>query len=141
MSEVKELVKDVFGFQNKVSKTLIDLTLRPGKAIRDFCEGNKSNYLRPFPYLFAIIGISFFLNTQFPNKNLQKTQKESEIAYQKAIDGLDKTSRKYIANKKTHDFQLVIEKSTKSQYSAYFMVFFMTIYHLLVFVKFIIHFH
>ena len=33
MSEVKEVVKDVFGFQNRVSKTIIDLTLRPGKAI------------------------------------------------------------------------------------------------------------
>ena len=85
MSEVKEVVKDVFGFQNRVSKTIIDLTLRPGKAIRDFCEENKSNYLRPFPYLFAIIGVAFFLNTQFPNKNVQKIHKEQEIAYQKQI--------------------------------------------------------
>ena len=28
MSEVKEVVKDVFGFQNRVSKTIIDLTQR-----------------------------------------------------------------------------------------------------------------
>jgi len=133
MSEVKEVVKDVFGFQNKVSKTLIDLTLRPGKAIRDFCEGNKSNYLRPFPYLFAIIGISFFLNTQFPNKNAQKTQKGQEIAYQKKIDGLDKTSKKFVRNQKSHNFQLALDKTVRSQYFVYFNVFLMTIFHLLVF--------
>lgn len=133
MSDVKELVKDVFGFQNKVSKTLIDLTLRPGKAIRDFCEGNKSNYLRPFPYFFAIIGISFFLNTQFPNQNVQKIHKKNEIAYQKQIDGLDKTSKKFLVAQKSHNFTLSINKFLITQYSAYFMFFLITIIHLLVF--------
>ena len=133
MSEVKEVVKDVFGFQNRVSKTIIDLTLRPGKAIRDFCEGNKSNYLRPFPYLFAIIGVAFFLNTQFPNKNVQKIHKEQEIAYQKQIDGIDKTSKKFLRAQKSHNFTLAINKAIQTQYFAYFNVFLMTIFHLLVF--------
>ena len=133
MSEVKEVVKDVFGFQNRVSKTIIDLTLRPGKAIRDFCEGNKSNYLRPFPYLFAIIGVAFFLHTQFPNKNAEKIHKEQEIAYQKQIDGIDKTSKKFLRAQKSHNFTLAINKAIQTQYFAYFNVFLMTIFHLLVF--------
>ena len=133
MSELKEVIKDVFGFQNRVTKTILDLTLRPGKAIRDFCEGNKSNYLRPFPYLFAIIGVSFFLNAQFPNQNVQKIHKEQEIAYQKQIEGLDKTSKKFLVAQKSHNFTLSFNKFLLTQYSAYFSVFLMTIFHLLVF--------
>jgi len=134
MSEVKEIANDFFGLENnKVTKTIIHLTKFPGKTIRDYCVNQNKNYLRPFSYLFAVIGIYVFFQSVFPNPYEEKKNKQKEVEYNEKINKIDKTHPQYTFEVKFHRFQLALDKFLRGQYGAYALAFLMTLMHLLVF--------
>ncbi|HBK87366.1 MAG: DUF3667 domain-containing protein [Cyclobacteriaceae bacterium] len=62
--EKKEVVSELIGFDlGKLKNTVVDLTLRPGPAIAEFAQGDRSKYLTPITYYLLIFGFSFFLDS------------------------------------------------------------------------------
>ena len=78
MGELKEIASEIFGLENnKVLKTIIDLTLKPGKTIRTYCNEKNKTYLRPFSYLFAVIGLSVLIGS-FVESAYQKSYNQKQ---------------------------------------------------------------
>ncbi|HQQ99056.1 MAG TPA: DUF3667 domain-containing protein [Cyclobacteriaceae bacterium] len=62
--EKKEVVSELIGFDlGKLKNTVVDLTLRPGPAIAEFAQGDRSKYLTPITYFLLVFGLSFFLDS------------------------------------------------------------------------------
>lgn len=59
-----ELIRDAFGdlleFDSRLWRTLIPLTIRPGKLTRDYLEGRRARYMPPFR-TYLVLSIVFFL--------------------------------------------------------------------------------
>ena len=62
--EKKEVVSELIGFDlGKLKNTVVDLTLRPGLAIAEFVQGDRSKYITPITYFLLVFGLSFFLDS------------------------------------------------------------------------------
>jgi len=59
-----ELIRDAFGdlleLDSRLWRTLIPLTIRPGKLTRDYLEGRRARYMPPFR-TYLVLSIVFFL--------------------------------------------------------------------------------
>ncbi|MGI9202819.1 MAG: DUF4286 family protein [Woeseiaceae bacterium] len=59
-----ELIRDAFGdlleLDSRLWRTLIPLTIRPGKLTRDYLEGKRARYMPPFR-TYLVLSIVFFL--------------------------------------------------------------------------------
>lgn len=51
----------VYGFDGMFPRTLRDLTIRPGKAARDYINGNRVKYYGPVGYFFLMITLFLVL--------------------------------------------------------------------------------
>ena len=134
MGELKEIASEIFGLENnKVLKTIIDLTLKPGKTIRTYCNEKNKTYLRPFSYLFAVIGLSVLIGS-FVESAYQKAQNQKqETEYNQKLNKIDKNSKKYQRRVKFHNFEQNFSRFLQGQYGHYLFATLITIVHLLIF--------
>ncbi|UII30270.1 DUF3667 domain-containing protein [Fulvivirga ulvae] len=51
---LSELNQRVLGLDNRFARTIKDLTVRPGKVVRSFIDGNRVKYINPVGYLFIL---------------------------------------------------------------------------------------
>jgi hypothetical protein len=84
--EFKEVTIEIIGWENnKIWRTIRDLTIRPGKAITEYCEGEKEKYLSPVTYYFATVAITYYLliatgfQDEFLRYSREQRQKNVEI--------------------------------------------------------------
>ncbi len=60
-SEVKEVTGELVGWENnKIVRTLVGLTKRPGEVIDEYCR-DKTTYLSPVLYFFSVTAIELYL--------------------------------------------------------------------------------
>ena len=134
MGELKEVASEIFGLENnKIVKTIVDLTRKPGETIRAYCKEGNKNYLRPFSYMFAVIGLTILVYQFTPHTYLESDRSQREMEYKETIRGLDKTSPEYEFQHKTHTFNQQFSNFLQSQYGQYFFAALITLIHLLVF--------
>ena len=134
MGELKEIASEIFGLENnKVLKTIIDLTLKPGKTIRTYCNEKNKTYLRPFSYLFAVIGLTVLIGQFVPNAYLESINKNRETEYNQKLNKIDKNSKNYQLEVKNHNFQQNFNRFLQGQYGQYAFAVLITIIHLLIF--------
>lgn len=63
-NEVKEVATEIIGLEgNKIFRTVIDLTLRPGTTIAEYCRGETQKYLAPVVYYFGVSTVVFYFQT------------------------------------------------------------------------------
>lgn len=61
---IEEALGALFHLERKLKRTIIDLAIRPGKMIRDYVDGKREKYQKPFGLLLiasAIHSIAFYL--------------------------------------------------------------------------------
>ncbi|MDG1841541.1 MAG: DUF3667 domain-containing protein [Crocinitomicaceae bacterium] len=134
MGELKEITSEIFGLENnKALKTIIDLTLKPGKTIRTYCNEKNKTYLRPFSYLFAVIGLTVLIGQFVPNAYLESINKNRETEYNQKLNKIDKNSKNYQFEVKNHNFQQNFNHFLSTQYGQYAFAVLITIIHLLIF--------
>ena len=134
MGELKEIASEIFGLENnKVLKTIIDLTLKPGKTIRTYCNEKNKTYLRPFSYLFAVIGLSVLIGSFVESAYQKSYNQKQETEYNQKLKTIDKSSKKYERRVANHNFQQNFNRFLSSQYGHYAFAALITIVHLLIF--------
>ena len=134
MGELKEIASEIFGLENnKVLKTFIDLTLKPGKTIRTYCNEKNKTYLRPFSYLFAVIGLSVLIGSFVESAYLKSQNQKQETEYNQKLNKIDKNSKKYQRRVKFHNFEQNFSRFLQGQYGHYLFATLITIVHLLIF--------
>lgn len=61
---LKEVTKELLGWEdNKLFRTLNHLTTRPGQIVTAYCKGEKSKYLSPVVYFFAVTALNIYIVT------------------------------------------------------------------------------
>lgn len=60
-----QVVLSIWNLDKGLLFTLRELSLRPGKAIRDYLFGDRKRYLHPLRFLFLSAALAAFLTTQF----------------------------------------------------------------------------
>jgi Protein of unknown function (DUF3667). len=61
-NELKEVTKEIVGWEdNKVLRTISDLTTKPGIAIRDYCNDGKQKYLSPIVYFIGVTALETYI--------------------------------------------------------------------------------
>jgi hypothetical protein len=79
--EFKEVTLEIIGWENnKIWRTIKDLTIRPGNAIAEYCEGQKEKYLSPVTYYFAAVAITYYLlmTTGFHAEALRYSREQTQ---------------------------------------------------------------
>lgn len=56
-----DFLSRVYGFDGMFPRTLMDLTIRPGHAAREYIKGNRVKYYGPVGYLFLMITVYLLL--------------------------------------------------------------------------------
>lgn len=56
-----DFLSRVYGFDGMFPRTLLDLTIRPGHAAREYINGNRVKYYGPVGYLFIILTVYLLL--------------------------------------------------------------------------------
>lgn len=59
---VRELIATIFNLESSLWRTLIGLTLRPGKVAREYVAGRRRSYFNPLKYLLVTAGTMALLN-------------------------------------------------------------------------------
>ena len=74
---LKEVTKELLGWEdNKLFRTLNHLTTRPGQIVTAYCKGEKSKYLSPVVYFFAVTALNIYIVT---TSGLLDNDKDSNI--------------------------------------------------------------
>ena len=87
LSEKQEVITEVVGFDiRKLWTTVKELTLRPGSAIADYCNGKRQSLISPITYFLLTSGLNYFLTKisgmmEFYPKNGKMVQAAGENGY------------------------------------------------------------
>lgn len=76
---------DIFNLERGLGYTLVALTVRPGHAIREYLEENRTRLVPPFRFLILTVAIGTFLTVQYFNQSdfFEQFQKGIEQGYNK----------------------------------------------------------
>jgi len=81
-NELKEVTKELTGWDNKIFTTLKHLTIKPGQMVTDYCSGKKDGYLSPVVYYFGVTALETYVVTKIGlldalMKDVQDSMKEA----------------------------------------------------------------
>jgi hypothetical protein len=61
-NEIKEITQELVGWENnKIIKTIRDLSVRPGEAIKAYCNEGNQSYLSPIVYFCGVTAVETFI--------------------------------------------------------------------------------
>jgi hypothetical protein len=64
-NEIKEITQELVGWENnKIIKTIRDLSVRPGEAIKAYCNEGSQSYLSPIVYFCGVTAVETFIADQ-----------------------------------------------------------------------------
>ncbi len=86
---------DIFNLERGLGYTLVALTVRPGHAIREYLEENRTRLVPPFRFLILTVAIGTFLTVQYFNQSdfFEQFQKGIEQGYNKNEASIEDRSK------------------------------------------------
>ena len=74
-----DLISSVINYETGFVKTLLFLTVKPRKIIKDYFEGKRKSYFNPIKLLFIILTIKTFIEIKLLNNTTKNLTESDEL--------------------------------------------------------------